>query len=214
MSNGCLNPLTFYLSIQMYSMMVMTTKCIKNEFFLLSVLKVKAVSVLWSTLLPKIKNNNTQMPHSMKPSLPQSSQPHFSISYFFSLPEQTAGGLATFGMLPGLSCFKWNSLASTPPPPLATMSQTLTSLMEEGGKKKHSVQRWLAAIKCKKKKWGSCRAGADLLTQGFGLRALMLHVLLQDGPCLLEKWLSSGLDWRKKKMVVNNYRKWQDGCGN
>lgn len=38
------------------------------------------------------------------------------------------------GMLLGLSCIKWNSLASTPPPPLATMSQTLTSLNE---KKKH-----------------------------------------------------------------------------
>lgn len=30
------------------------------------------------------------------------------------------------------------------------MSQTLTSLMEEKKKKKHSVQRQLAAIKCKK----------------------------------------------------------------
>lgn len=38
------------------------------------------------------------------------------------------------GMLLGLSSLKWNSLASTLPPPLATMSQTLTSLNE---KKKH-----------------------------------------------------------------------------
>lgn len=47
-------------------------------------------------------------------------------------------------------------------PLLATMSQTLTSVMEKKNKKKNSVQRQLATLKCKK--LGSCRARADLLT--------------------------------------------------
>lgn len=111
----------------------------------------KRFSVVWSTLLTKKKNNNTQMPHSMKPPLPQSSPPCFSISFFFFFPSRAnCRRVAYIGMLPVLSCCKWNTLASTPPPPLPTMSQTLTPLIEEKKKKKHSVQRQLAAIKCKK----------------------------------------------------------------
>lgn len=153
----------------------------------LSVFKVKGVSVVWSTLHTKKKNNNTQMPHSMKPPLPQSSQPCFSISYFFPPSRANCRRVAYIGMLPGLSCFKWNSLASTPPPPLATMSQTLTSLMEE--KKKAQCSTTVGSDKVqKKKKWGSCRARWDLLTQGFGQLALMLQGLLQIS--LEKEWLS------------------------
>lgn len=115
----------------------------------LSLLKVKGVSVVWSTLLTKKKNNNTQMPHSMKPPLPQSSQPCFSISYLFPLLGENCRRVAYIGMLPGLSCFKWNSLASTPPPP-SSHNVTNTYILDGGGEEKtHSVQRQLAQIKCK-----------------------------------------------------------------
>lgn len=66
--------------------------------------------------------------------------------------------------------------------------------------------------KSAKKKMGQLQSQKRSADSGFGPLALMLQVLLQDGPCLLEKELLSGLDW--KELVVNNYRKWQDGCGN
>lgn len=131
----------------------------------LSVFKVKGVSVVWSTLHTKKKNNNTQMPHSMKPPLPQSSQPCFSISYFFPPSRANCRRVAYIGMLPGLSCFKWNSLASTPPPPLATMSQTLTSLMEE--KKKAQCSTTVGSDKVQKKKMRQLQSQMRSADSGF-----------------------------------------------
>ena len=179
----------------------------------LSLLKVKGVSVVWSTLLTKKKNNNTQMPHSMKPPLPQSSQPCFSISYFFPLLGANCRRVAYIGMLLGLSCFKWNSLASTPPPP-SSHNVTNTYILDGGKKKrKRTVQRQLAQIKCKETRQlqsQSRSADSALWT------ALMLQVPLQDRSCLLDKILLSGLDWRE--LVVNHLRKmtgwmWGWKCG-
>lgn len=137
---------------------------------------------------------------------------HVFLFLFFFPSQATCRRVAYIGMLPGLSCFKLNSWASTPPPLLATMSQTLTSSME--GEKKHSVQRQrLAAIKCKKKKkWGSCRARADLLTQCFWKDSTNVTSGTAGQSSLLEKELLSGLGWRE--LVVINYSLWQDGCGN
>lgn len=159
-------------------------------------------------LCTNTQTHSTQMPHSMKPSPPQSSQPCFSMSYFFSPSQANCRRVAYIGMLPGLSCFKWNSLASTPPPPPATMSQTLTSLMER--KKKTQCAMVVGSDKVQKmRQLQSQTRSAD---SGFGLLVLMLQVLLQDGPWLLEKELLSGSDWRE--LVVSNYRKWQDGKAN
>lgn len=159
-----------------------------------------------------MKNNtqthNTQMPHSMKPSQPQSSQPCFFISYFFRLLGQTAGGLPT------LECYRvWVVLNEIVWPqhlrPLQPQCHKhLHPWWRE--KKKHCVQWRLAAINCKKmRQLQSQSRSAD---SGFGLPVLMLQVLLQDGPCLLEKELLSGSDWRE--LVVKNSRKWQDSCAN
>lgn len=112
--------------------------------------------------------------------------------------------VAYVGMLPGLSCFKWNSLASTPPPPLATMSQTLTSLMEE--KKKAQCATTVGSDKVKKTKQlqGQSRSADSVFCTTNWLLVLMLQVLLKGRPCLLEKELLSGLD--RRELVVSNYR--------
>lgn len=53
--------------------------------------------------------------------------------FIFFFPSQANGRrVAYIGVLLGLSCFKLNSWASTPPPLPATMSQTLTFLVEGG----------------------------------------------------------------------------------
>lgn len=83
------------------------------------------------------------------------------------------------------------------------MSQTLTTLMEGG--KKHSVQRQrLAAIKCKKQKknkCGSCRARADLLTQGFWKDSTNVTSGTAGQSSLLEKELLSGFGWRELVVI-------------
>lgn len=112
----------------------------------------KRFSVVWSTLLTKKKNSNTQMPHSMKPPLPQSLPPCFSISlfFFFFLHGQTAGGLPT------LECYRFWVVANEivwPQhlrPLYPQCHKHLHPWWRKKKKKKHSVQRQLAAIKCKK----------------------------------------------------------------
>lgn len=95
--------------------------------------------------------------------------------FIFFFPSQANGRrVAYIGVLLGLSCFKLNSWASTPPPLPATMSQTLTFLVEGGG---HTVQWKLMAITCKN--WLSCRCRSDLLTHRFGDIIIMLQVALK-----------------------------------
>lgn len=54
--------------------------------------------------------------------------------FIFFFPSQANGRrVAYIGVLLGLSCFKLNSWASTPPPLPPTMSQILTFLVEGGG---------------------------------------------------------------------------------
>lgn len=106
--------------------------------------------------------------------------------FYFFLPGQAAGGLPTLECYRVLSCFKWNSLASTPPPPPATMSQTLTSLMV----KKCAWWR-LAAINCARMRQLQTQSGSA--DSGFGLLVLMLLSVL---------------------LRVRLKRKWQDRCAN
>ena len=76
----------------------------------------------------------------------------FLFPIFFSSSGANCRRVGYIGMLPGLSCFKWNSLASTPPPPLATMSQTLTSLMVEKKKKIAQCATMVGSDKVQKEK--------------------------------------------------------------
>lgn len=123
--------------------------------------------VVWSTLLTKRKNNNTQMPRSMKPPPAEKLGAVFFYFIFFFPSRVNCRRVAYTGMLPGSSCFKLNSWASTPPPLLATMSQTLKSLMEVGGEKKAQCATTAIGNDKVRKKWGGCKHRADLLIQGF-----------------------------------------------
>lgn len=158
---------------------------------------------MWSTLLTKRKNNNTENAMQHEASSTAKLAAMFFYFIFFFPSRATCRRVAYIGMLPSLSCFKLNSWASTPPPLLATMSQTLTSLMEGG--KKHSVQRQrLAAIKCKKKKRKEKKnvAAAEpeqiCWLRVFGKIAPMLQVVLQGNLVCLKKncWVGSvGENW-------------------
>ena len=104
---------------------------------------------------------------------------------FFFPSRANCRRVAYVGMLPGLSCFIWNSLASTPPPPLATMSQTLTSLMEE---KKKQCATTVGSDKVQKmKQLQSKNRSADSVFWATDWLLVLMLLLLQGRPCLLEK---------------------------
>lgn len=109
---------------------------------------------------------------------------HIFLSFLAKLQD-----VAYIGMLPGLSCFKLNSWASTPPPLLATMSQTLISLMEEGGVGGAQCATTVGSNKVqkKKKKMWQLQSYSRCADSGFWEDSSHVKEVLQDSLYLIKE---------------------------
>lgn len=126
--------------------------------------------------------------------------------FIFFFPSQANGRRAAYiGMLLGLSVFKSNSWASTPPPLPATMSQTLTFLVGGWGGGHCAV-----AVGCDNvQKLTQMQSRADLLTHGFSNIIIMLKVAVKESLLCWNCWLLKSFlkGWRWNYVLSRNTEK-------